>query len=167
MTLSLVNTVGAGAIPPEFVSSLMKNADAARLFSGKNAQVSLPVQYTAGEGQKTAVLDRKGAQLLYAALFAADGSKRDQKVSAAEWGAIKKSITDGRGGQPQYTAPERALAKLFFSAIDDRVSTKFLGFDVNIPDKTEKKIKHDMLSFFGRMGGIASGEVRAAKAAVK
>jgi hypothetical protein len=123
--------------------------------------LQVQVQHSAAKGYQTETWDKNTART-FAALVSGQG---DGRVSGDDSLALARTVTDGN----KYTASEKAPARFFLHACDDRYSTKVKvdgkAYDVRLTDPAEGSLKHEFAVFWGRLGARAKAAKQAAAAA--
>ena len=129
-----------------FQAGQSKGIDVVQDTKTKSYYVRIPVQFSAGQGEAHMKVDAKLATAILGAL------KTGGRISHPEVLAkVMPQITDGG----RYGDAEAVLARLLLSSTDDRKVVKINGTRINITDKAEGTLKHELASFWGKLGAKA------------
>lgn len=121
--------------------------------SGQSYRLTVKLQKSAAEGEKSFRVDRQAAEALMNALKSGGRVSGDEAQSQ-----VLPTITD-RG----YAEAEKPIARTLLAAVDGRKSVKINGDDVNLTGPAKEAVKSVLARFWGSLGGKQAAANRAAQ----
>lgn len=130
--------------------------------TNKSYYQTVSIQTSASEGPKKVKVDRALADLIKSKT----AGQGDGTISKADALVIANAIADGG----KYAGGEKPLARMMMKASDDRFTVKLDGQTIRLTDKAEAGFKHELFSFFGKLGAKAkanNAEIKTAQQALQ